>query len=148
MYYNGADGSIWKVPAGGGSPALIAKKAGWPFFESFDGKFIYCSGPEPGIWKVPAEGGRAVVALSTGKRAVWTVSATGIYVLDPDAAGGPTIEFSPFGNRRSEVVRLPGSPEIYAVTVVSLALSPDERWITFMRLDRSETQIMLAENFR
>jgi eukaryotic-like serine/threonine-protein kinase len=145
VYYNGPEDSIWKVPAGGGSPVLVARKA-WAPVESFDGKFVYYWGPDWSIWKVPVAGGEAALALKTGKRAGWTLSVAGIYVLDPDANGGPAIEFVPFAAKRREVVRLPGKPDSYYEPW--LVVSPDGRWILYQHIDRAEADIMLVEEFR
>ncbi len=148
VYHAAPEASIWKVPTSGGrSPILLARKGGLPFFESSDGKFLYFSGPEASIWKVPTSGGEALPLLRTGRRVYWTLSAAGIYVLDPDADRGPEIEFVPLGNRRREVLKLPGSPESYVDPVGGMAASPDGRWIVYLHVDRREQQIMLAENF-
>jgi len=147
VYYNGPEESIWKVPAGGGSPILLARK-GWRPVESFDGRFVYYNGPNASIWKVPAAGGEAVRVLITGKRALWTLSASGIYVLDPDAKGAPTLEFFSLGAGRRGVARLPGKPDDYAQGLSDLSLSPDGGWILYPRRDSPEAQIMLVENFR
>jgi Tol biopolymer transport system component len=144
VYYNGPENSIWKVPAGGGSPVLVARNA-WVPVESLDGKFVYYWGPGWSIWKVPVAGGEAALVLKTGRRAVWALSVTGIYILDPDTNGGPAIEFVPFAAKRKEVVRLPGKPDGYEPW---LAVSPDGRWILYHHVDRAEADIMLVEDFR
>ncbi len=109
---------------------------------------MYYSGPDATIWKVPAAGGEAVRVLRTSQRAYWTASAAGIYVLDPDAKGVPTIEFFPFASKGSKVVRLPGEPGSYVDAVGGPQVSPDGRWILYMHQDGSEQKIMLVENFR
>ena len=79
----------------------------------------------------------------------WTLSASGIYVLDPDAAGGPAIQFFPFaGDKRPEVLRLAGSPEDYRFATDRVDVSADGRWILYAYRDRNESDIMLVENFR
>ena len=60
--------------------------------ESLDGKFVYYNGTEPSIWRVPTAGGEPARVLTTGPRASWTLASAGIYVLDPDAKGGPSID--------------------------------------------------------
>ena len=44
-------------------------------------------------------------------------------------------------------MKLPGEPQSYLITG-GLAVSPDERWILYAHLDRSEADIMLVENLR
>ncbi len=153
VYYCGLGGGIWKSPAGGGGArVLLAREGSPPIFESFDGTFVYYRGPDAGIWRVPAAGGGATRVLNTGPRAVWTASHTGIYVLDPDATGGPAIEFVPFAGERRDVVRLPGEPASYVEPLsgaaAGLAASPDGRWVVYLRAEPEEMKIMLVENFR
>jgi Tol biopolymer transport system component len=155
VYYSGPEASIWKVPASGGSPVRVARN-GWEPVESFDGKFVYYSGPGASIWKVPAGGGEPAQVLKTGQRASWTLASAGIYVLDPDAKGGPSIELLPFNGQRTQIVRLPGKPDSYGRTARAplrndmsvSSISPDGRWILYVHVDRAEADIMLVENFR
>jgi len=144
----GKDGAgVWKVPAGGGSPALAVPDVS-RVLESVDGAFLFYRGPGGQIWKVPVAGGEpAPVVKISGP--YWTLSASGIYVLDPDAAGGPAIQFFPFaGDKRPEVLRLAGSPEDYRFATDRVDVSADGRWILYAYRDRNESDIMLVENFR
>ena len=84
-----------------------------------------------------------------GKRALWNLSATGIYVPDPDAKGGPAIEFFPFAPERSKgSLKLAGTPNEYVGTGGGLAVSSDGQWVLYEHRDRNEAEIMLVENFR
>ena len=149
VYFGRPGATVWKIPSGGGSPILLARTGKGPFFESVDGKVLYFSGPDASIWKVPTAGGEAVPVLKTCSRATWTLSAAGIYFLDPDAKGGPALAFVPFAGKRGAVVRLPGRPASYVgLSGGALAASPDGRWIYYLYSDRSAAQIMLVENFR
>ncbi len=147
--YFTAGGTVWKEPAAGGTPVALARKAMRPVFESFDGKHVYYSGPDRSIWKAPVAGGEATPVRKIGRRAAWTISASGIYVLDPDATGGPSIEYSPFeGSRPAATVKLGGEPEAYVWGTAVISVSPDARWIVYEHRDRYEANLMLAENFR
>jgi hypothetical protein len=153
VYYCGLGGGIWKSPAGGrGAPVLLARNGSPPIFESRDGTFVYYSGPDAGIWRVPTAGGEAARVLTGGRRAAWTASHTGIYLLDPDTIGGPAIEFVSFAGKRRDSVRLPGEPGSYVEplsgTAAGLAASPDGRWVVYLRAEPEEMKIMLVENFR
>ena len=153
VYYGGLGEGVWKSRAGGaGAPMLLAEKGGPPLFESFDGRSVYYKGPDASIWKVSATGGRATAVLRAGRRAAWSVSETGVYVLDPDAAGGPAIEFTPFEGTRRAIVKLAGEADEYVEplpgTAVTLAPSRDGRWIVYLRQDPSDRKVMLVENFR
>ena len=162
-YYRRRDGSVWKAPTGGGSHVLLARNAlarnGRPtLFESSDAKFLYYAGPNDSIWRAPVDGGQAAPVLKAGKRGFWTSSTNGIYLLDPDAEGGPTITLLPFNGEGTQVVRLPGQPDAYLESIAApafplvertgLAASRDGRWIVYSYRDRSDTELMLVENFR
>lgn len=130
---------------GGTLGRLIRDKS----IESLDGRFVYYNGPNASIWKVPAAGGEAARVLMTGFRAQWTLSAFGIYVVDPDASGGPAIGPFPFAAKRREVLRLPGEPDSYVDRSGGRpVVSPDGQWILYSHIDRTEAQLMLVENFR
>ena len=149
VYYEGPGATVWKIPSGGGSPILLARSGGEPFFESGDGNLLYFSGPDASIGKVPTTGGEQTLVLKTGRRAKWTFTKAGFYILDPDAKGGPAIEFVPSAGKGSRAVTLPGQPDNYVTSSsASVAASPDGRWIIYLYDDRSDVQIMLVENFR
>ena len=148
LYYVAPGGDIRRVSVGGGSPLLMARNTLPPFFQSSDGKFIYYCRPGRTIWKSPTDGGEATPVFEIGERARWIVSATGIYVLEPDSRGGPALEFSPFSSMHPAALKLPGEPDSYAQGAGVMAVSRDGRWVLYPRWDRNEAQIMLVENFR
>jgi Tol biopolymer transport system component/predicted Ser/Thr protein kinase len=149
VYYEGPGATVWKAPSDGGPSVLLARNAEEPLFETGDGKYLYFSGRGRSIWKTPAAGGEAVQVLRIGMRAEWTVARTGIYILDPDAPGGPAIEFATFAGMRRGHATLPDPPDNYFTQVgVTLAASPDGHWITYLYQEQRDVQIMLAENFR
>ncbi len=117
--------------------------------ESFDAKFVYYSGPEASIWRLPTGGGEPERVVSTGPHASWTLASAGMYVLDPEAKAGPSIELFPFSNSgRAQVVRLPGKPDTYGRDDLSASsVSPDGRWVLYVHVDRAESDIMLVDNF-
>jgi serine/threonine protein kinase len=76
-------------------------------------------------------------------------AATGSDVLDPDAEGGPAVDFFPFtSGKRTEILKLGGEPDAFVSTTGRLAVSPDGRWMLYEHKDRDESGIMLVENFR
>jgi len=151
MSSNRGDGrAVWKVPAGGGLPALVVRNAGAPVFESFDGRDLYYTGPGRQICKLAIAGSESIPVRKMAKRALWNLSATGIYILDPDAEGGPEIQFFPFApGARRETLKLAGEPDGYALEISgAMAVSPDGRWIVYEHLDRNDGDVMLVDNFR
>ena len=138
---------VWKIPAAGGQPVLVLPKIG-RVLVSVDGAFLFYRGSGGQIWKVPVAGGEPAPVLKI-RVSFWTLSASGIYVLDPDAEGGPAVQFFPFeGNRRPEVLRLGGMPEDYRFTMDRVDVSADGRWFLYAYRDRHDADIMLVENFR
>jgi Tol biopolymer transport system component len=142
----GEDYGVWRMPAAGGQPVLVLPKV-LRMTESADGiRFFYSERGR--IWSVAAAGGDPVPVLTTDSP-IWTLSASGIYVLDAYAEGGPALEFFPFaGKGRPETMRLGGVPEDYYFTFERLDVSTDGRWLVYSYRDRHEADIMLVENFR
>ena len=94
-------------------------------------------------------GGEPNPVLKKGRRALWTLSASGIHILDPDAEGGPAIQFFTYApGRRTGIPRLGGEPDNYIFGLDRLSVSADEHWLLYAYCDRNEGDIMLVENFR
>jgi Tol biopolymer transport system component/tRNA A-37 threonylcarbamoyl transferase component Bud32 len=132
---------VWKMPAEGGQAVQVTKKGGFTAFESPDGKTLYYEGAS-GICKVPVKGGEETPVLNQsapGDWIGWHVTAEGTYFLSSVANA---YEFSSFATHR--VTQIP-MPE-YAP--ISLAASPDGRWILYSAIDQITNKIMLVENFR
>ncbi len=128
----------------------MTQNVGFAAFESPDGQFVYYAKyTEPGIWRVPVEGGEETLVLDlllTGFWGYWAVVEEGIYFLNIKAKPRPAIEFYRFATRRATRVFVPEKDPLYAD--VGLALSPDGRWILYVQMDQTQSDIMLVENFR
>jgi len=143
------DAEVWKVPADGGQPVSVTR-GGIPL-ESPDGRFLYYSrmgGRQ--LWKRPTEGGAETLVLEKGPQAQWNVSEAGIVLLEPDAPGGPFLEFFSFETgKRTRLLKFPKGPATYIRdSAGAVAISRDSRWILYEQKDRDESDIMLVENFR
>ncbi len=150
--YFGSDRSaawqVWKAPAQGGRAVQVTKKGGREAFESPDGKFVYYAKPDAlGLWRVPVEGGEETQVLDQGDQGFWALLDRGIYFLNPKATR-PVIEFFSFATRRlTEIAVVPKE----ANTVgggYGFAVSTDGRWILYVQVDHTESDIVLVENFR
>ncbi len=140
---------VWKAPAEGGAAMQVTRQGGRETQESPNGKFLYYhKGVGLGIWRVPPEGGDEVQVLDRGEAGQWAVLDHGICLLNRRAVPEPTIEFFGFATRRSsKITSLPkqaGAP----LLIPSLAVSPDGRWILYVQVDQTTSDVMLAENFR
>ncbi len=141
---------VWRMPAEGGPAVQVTQNGGFAAFESPDGQFVYYAKfPEPGIWRVPVEGGEETLVLDLlqpGFWGYWAVSEQGIYFLNSKTKPRPTIEFFRFATRRTTHVFVPEKYPVYGHP--GLALSPDGRWILYLQMDQTQSDIMLVENFR
>jgi len=139
---------LWKVAAGGGEPMRVGRECGGPVFEAKDGaSFFYGFGGR--IMRVPSTGGSPVPVLTTPPRACWTLAESGIFVLDPDAAGGPTIALFSFATGRLKTLAtLPGDRARFVWGANGFTVSPDGRSAFYELLDGRDLDIRLAEGFR
>ena len=146
-------GEIWKVSPEGGSPVQVTKQAGsgsmggeafMDSFESVDGKFLFYR-RDDGLWRMPIQGGESIRILKYVEFAQWRVFGNGICFLDGttqpaqlkllDMGSGRTTRFG----TASLGPLVPGS--------VAFDVSPDGRWVLYARVEASNTDIMLVENF-
>jgi Tol biopolymer transport system component/DNA-binding winged helix-turn-helix (wHTH) protein len=141
---------IWKQSVEDGSERQLTAHGGFDPLESYDGRTIYYSKfDEPGIWSMPASGGSESLVVA-GKPQVsywghWTVTETGLYLLDADAEPRPTIEFYSFATRRTTPVL--SLEKSFSPWQASLSASRDGRTVFYTQSD-PQTVIKMVENFR
>jgi len=143
------DWQVWKRVLADGRETQITYHGGMAAFESFDGKTVYYSKLEgAGIWSVPATGGeerRITEAPHIGYWGHFAVVETGIYLVDADAANGPTILYYGFKTGQiMPVLVLKGDP--FPLTA-NLAASPDGRTLLYVQAE-SKSVILMAENLQ
>jgi len=142
---------IWKVPAQGGEALPVTKGGGYDSLESPDGKFLYYTkGREvPGIWRVPVGGGQETLVLDhhrAGYWRAWDVVAEGIYFATAEVPSRPVIEFFSFATGR--VTQIAQLEKPIFTTMAGLTVSPDQRWLVYVQIDQSGSDLMLVENFQ
>ena len=136
---------VWKRPAEGGQAVQVTKQGGSRPFESLDGKTVYyekAEGEVDSLWKVPVEGGEETRVLEHVREdgwLTWGLTSGGIYFVH---ASTSAIEFFDFATHRITQVTKPEKP------ILSLAASPDGRWVLLAQTDQDTSKIMLVENFR
>jgi Tol biopolymer transport system component len=142
---------IWKATATGGNPQAISEQrgAGQPV-ESADGKYVYFRSRR-GIWRIPTAGGDEEEAF-VPEHDMWgatTMQPTkkGVYYTEWErSARGMVVSFYDFTAKKSSVVfRLRNSDWAGGG---SYSVSPDGKYILYARVDQSQTNLMLVENFR
>jgi Tol biopolymer transport system component/DNA-binding winged helix-turn-helix (wHTH) protein len=137
---------VWKVPAEGGAAVQVTQQGGFEAFESTDGKTLYFSKGNA-LWRMEVAGSAETQLLDGIAWGYWAVTAQGICYLNRQAIPRPAIELFNFATRQvSRLVTVEKDPTIPSPP--GFAVSPDGRWILFKRIDQSDNDILLVENFR
>lgn len=141
---------VWKAPFDSGPKVQVTRNGGFYALESPDGRYLYYARSRslPGLWRVPVAGGAetpVLESLKAGFWGYWAVGREGIYFVDSDSPGGEHARI--FHYRLSdgalrEVAAIekpvvPGDP--------AFALEPGGRSLTYVQVDQSGSDIMLAE---
>ncbi len=144
---------IWKKPVEGGDPRQVTKGGGFEAVEVPGGKTLYYAKTHfgvPGVWSVPVDGGEEVPEIESARSGHWAVTEKGIYFLDTiatPAPGAPSpLKFFSFETRKVSPIGNVGIKEVRSSA--NLSVSRDGRWVIWMQVDRSESNVMLIDNFR
>lgn len=140
---------VWRMPAEGGAAEQVTREGGFAPRPSPDGEFIYYTkepyknGP---LWRVPAKGGAEEIIPGFTKQTwwpYWTVTSNGIYF--GNTAPGPQrpIEFFDLKTGQFAPILTLEKPRAAGLTV-----SPDGRWLLYAQVDRNDSDLMLADNFK
>jgi Tol biopolymer transport system component len=99
---------VWKHELATGQEVQVTRHGGFAPLESYDGRTLYYSQFEgAGIWSIPVGGGeeqRLIEAPHLGYWGYCAVTDAGIYLLETEKAGGPSIQFYDFQSRRLKPV--------------------------------------------
>jgi Tol biopolymer transport system component len=141
-------GQLWRAHADGGSPEPIVKQGGASQpVESFDGKHVYYRARRT-IWRAPVTGGEGEEAIIPEHDLIWTriqMAKNGVYYLEWERSGrNMAVSFFDFGTKKSSVVFRMRRADMGS----SYSISPDGKYILYPKVDQSETNLMLVENFR
>jgi Tol biopolymer transport system component len=137
---------IYRMPAEGGTPVQITRGGAFAAVAT-DGNWLYYARGGPSqLWKTPVEGGEeSRVSESVMSNALsFGVTRLGVYfvsrTLDPAGLSLKMYRFS--DSKLLDIGRFEKLP------FLQLAISPDEKWLLFTRLDSQVNDLMLVENFR
>jgi Tol biopolymer transport system component/serine/threonine protein kinase len=137
---------VWKMPSNGGEATQVTRDGGNAPLESPDGKFLYYTKSlfNTSLWKMPVEGGQATKVLDglSGYINLAIVSNGLYFVPVHSSTTNSSIQFLSFETHKAAPVATFEKP------VVSLAVSPDGRWILYSQIERAGSELMLVENFR
>ena len=149
IYYQ-LRGQIWKADANGGNPRQLTNALGsGAAEESVDGKYVYYRNRRA-ICRIPAEGGAEEQVFIPEHDLLWVViqpTKKGIYYLEfARGARAMEVSFYDFTTRANEVAFRMKDADFFQA--MSFSISPDEKYILYPRVDQSQTNVMLVENFR
>lgn len=140
------DGAIWKS---GGGPRRLTESVGASYpTESPDGKYVYYAvWVRRSIWRVPANGGTAEeVAESEQSPSCIQPVGGGVYYMGWQRRRRASIWFYDFATQKSSEVLAFKDGEVSRDATFDV--SPDGKGILYPKIDRTQTGIVLVENFR
>jgi Tol biopolymer transport system component/serine/threonine protein kinase len=143
-------GEIWKMPAEGGPAVQVTRNGGWYAVESEDGRHLYYSkGDVSGIWRVPLSGGdEEEIVTEPVHWEGWSLRGQRLYYVTVGQQTEPansqlTIKRLDLVTGRTAIVF-----QKERTYLLSIAVSPDEKWILFGEPPPSASELMLVNNFR
>ena len=151
IYVNQRETGLCKIPSRGGEvihePLSVAEDASFAQ-ESRDGKEVFFSkrGFGGGLWHVPVEGGtpesfpREVRPAGRGR---WAVTDKGIFFVDRER----NLKLYHVDTGELETV-VALEPEAMDYPGPGFSVSPDGMYVLYVRVDRSEADLMMVENYR
>ena len=150
IYMNQRQIGLLKFPVRGGtqSEPHPVEQEGLFAQESRDGKLLYFSkrGFGGGLWSMPVDGGtpqalpREVMPAGRGR---WAVTDRGIFFVDRER----NLKLYHVDTGELEIV-VTLEPEAIGSSGSGFSVSPDGMQVLYVRVDRSEADLMLVENYR
>jgi Tol biopolymer transport system component len=140
---------VWKMPSGGPAKEVqMTRNGGWRSTESEDGKILYFQKfDQPGLFRMPVGGGAEEKVTDVAEGQPWELSGTVVYY------------FHPTGQRRRYAVHRVDLASLKETEVLLLpegasggtsnfSVSPEGRWLLFVKVDQSVGDLMMIESFR
>ena len=144
-------GQIWKATPDGANPQALVQmnNVGQPV-ESADGKYVYFRARRS-FWRVPVAGGEAEEAIVPEHDVFWGASIQptkkGVYYAEFERSSrGMAVSFYDFAAKRSSLVLRMKDGDFGGGS--NFSVSPDGKYILYPRVDQSQTNLMLVENFK
>jgi len=141
---------IWKSAANGGNPQELSQMIGVAQpVESADGRFVYFRNRRS-FWRVPVDGGVQEEAIVPDYDLMGgtTLQPTrqGMYYLEFErSAGESVVSFYDYAAKKSSVVfEMKNGGRNNA----TFSISPDGKYILYAKVDQSQTNIEMVENFQ
>jgi len=147
-------GQLWKSTIQGANPEPIVRdgRAGLPI-ESADGKYVYFR-QNHSFRRVSVDGGETEESIVPdhdllGGTTIQT-SKKGVYYAEFErSARSMVVSFYDFATKKNSVVyRMKSAKGFDFWSTAAFSVSPDGKYILYSRVDQSQTNLMLVENFR
>jgi len=139
---------VWAHDLTTGRERQVTTKGGFASFEAPDGKsLLYTKFDGAGIWTVPRNGGPEMRLTTAPHLGYWghlAVTDEGMYFLDSEAAGGPTIEYYDFKTKGIAKVYTFAKDQSAVPWAANLGASRDGRMIYFDQ-GATKSSIVVAE---
>ena len=155
IYYQ-SRGQIWKASIQGANPELLVRfgRPGLPT-ESADGKYVYFRQGH-GFSRVPVAGGsepEEAIEPDHDLLGGTTLQCTkkGVYYAEFERSSrSMVVSFYDFGTKKNSIVfRMKSASKGFDFfNTAAFSVSPDGKYILYARVDQSQTNLMLVENFR
>jgi Tol biopolymer transport system component len=147
---------IWKVAASGGRPSKVTQNGGYMCRESHDGRWLYFSKDGgAGIWSIA--GSKSDGRLWFGETLVigppyqvktegWTVTPDEIVFFDR-AAGTRAAAIRAYKIATKRTRSILTLTELFPDNRgdIGISVSPDSRWVLYSQLDRSGSNVIVAD---
>jgi len=149
IYYQSM-AQIWKAHVDGRERQKLTNQWGdGEPKESPDGKYVYFR-RERAVWRTPSGGGADEEVVEPNRDARWNafqVAPAGLYLLelDRDERTISLLLYDLQSKKSRELVRLPVTDPS---SVGTFSVSTDGRYLLYPAVDRAQTSLALAENFR
>jgi serine/threonine protein kinase len=136
---------IWKMPAGGGEAVQMTRNGGVVSFESPDGKYMYYAKDWnwTSLWRIPVSGGEETQVLESIIGANFALFEKGIFLEELNPDGTTSVRTLSFTTGKVTTIMNNKRPLGWV-----LSISPDERYLLYVQVEETGSDLMLVENFR
>lgn len=143
---------VWKQPASGGEAAQVTRDGGYMSCESPDGKWLYFSSPEKeAIFRMPLSGvAPAELVVGSPHRVQprgWALTRSELLFIDRATTQDHSAMIRAYNPSSKAIRPIAVLHELFADRDdIGLSVSPDGKWVLYSQLDRSGSNVMLAES--
>jgi hypothetical protein len=152
IYYD-SRGQIWKAAADGTNPVLLTDEFGAAqAVESADGKFVYFR-YRRSLSRVPVSGGEAEEVIFPDHDLLFSTTMqpvkNGVYFAEfQRSSRSQLVSFYDYATKKNSIVFQAKNFNLGFGQGHVFSISPDGKYVLYPRVDQSQTDLVLVENFR